>query len=165
MILDDIRSDPEWKNGDYERQPRGLTAAVQILLIMTSSPLQWHRTAPTRDEADRFLEDRRRARLASADANDFVYAFDASRNYDPSTTLERIRAPVLAINSADDVVNPPELGLMERLIARVRRGRFVLLPITAETRGHGTHSYPAVWKKHLESFLAELPESPVLSGR
>jgi homoserine O-acetyltransferase len=160
MILDDIRNDPEWKNGDYERQPRGLTAAIQILLIMTSSPLQWHRTAPNRDAADRFLEDQMRTRLASADANDFVYAFDASRNYDPSPALDRIRAPVLAINSADDLVNPPELGLMEKLISRVRRGRFVLLPITPETRGHGTHSYPAVWKRQLEAFLAELPESP-----
>jgi homoserine O-acetyltransferase len=165
MILDDIRSDPEWKNGDYERQPRGLTAAVQILLIMTSSPLQWHRTAPTRDEADRFLEDRLRARLASADANDFVYAFDASRNYDLAPALERIRVPVLAINSADDLVNPPELGLIERLITRVRRGRYVLLPVTPETRGHGTHSYPAIWQKHLAGFLQELGEPASLSQR
>jgi homoserine O-acetyltransferase/O-succinyltransferase len=164
MILDDIRTDPEWKDGNYERQPRGLVAAVQILLLMTSSPLQWHRAAPTRDAADRFLEEQMRTRLASADANDFVYAFDASRNYDPSPALERIRVPVLAINSADDLVNPPELGLMERLVTRVRRGRSVLLPITKETRGHGTHSYPAIWKEHLEVFLQELPDSPSPSG-
>jgi homoserine O-acetyltransferase/O-succinyltransferase len=160
MILDDIRTDPGYRDGDYETQPRGLAAAVQILLIMTSSPLQWLRAAPTRDAADRFLEEQMRLRLASADANDFVYAFDASRNYDPSSGLERIRVPVLAINSADDLVNPPELGLMDRLITRVRRGRFVLLPITNETRGHGTHSYPAIWQKHLEGFLQELPEPP-----
>jgi homoserine O-acetyltransferase/O-succinyltransferase len=160
MILDDIRTDPGYRDGDYETQPRGLAAAVQILLVMTSSPIQWLRAAPTRDAADRFLEEQMRTRLASADANDFVYAFDASRNYDPSPGLERIRVPVLAINSADDLVNPPELGLMDRLITRVRRGRFALLPITNETRGHGTHSYPAIWQKHLEGFLQELPEPP-----
>ncbi|HEY6064864.1 MAG TPA: alpha/beta fold hydrolase [Thermoanaerobaculia bacterium] len=165
MILDDIRTDPEWNGGNYERQPRGLAAAVQILILMTSSPLQWHKTAPTRDAADRFLEEQMRTRLASADANDFVYAFDASRNYDPSPSLERIRVPVLAINSADDLVNPPELGLMEHLIGRVRRGRFVLLPITPETRGHGTHSYPALWQEHLATFLQELPDSSSPSGR
>jgi homoserine O-acetyltransferase len=165
MILDDIRTDPEWHEGNYERQPRGLKAAVQILLLMTSSPLQWHGAAPTRDAADRFLEEQMRTRLASADANDVVYAFDASRNYDPSAALERIRVPVLAINSADDLVNPPELGLMERLMTRVRQGRYVLLPITKETRGHGTHSYPAIWQKYLEGFLQELPDSPSPSGR
>lgn len=156
MILDDIRNDPEWRGGNYDRQPRGLEKAVHILLLMTSSPLQWHRAAPTRDAADRFLDDQMRARLARADANDFLYAFDASRDYDPSPHLERIRAPVLAINSADDFVNPPELGLMERLIPRVRRARYVLIPIGPDTRGHGTHSFPALWLEHLRTFLNEL---------
>lgn len=157
MITDDIRGDPEWKNGDYQAQPKGLAAAVQILLVMTSSPLQWHKAAPTRDDADRFLAEQMKARLAGADANDFLYAFEASRDYDPSPSLERIAAPTVAINSADDVVNPPELGLMEKLIARVPRGRYVLLPTGPETRGHGTHSYPAVWQEHLKKFLSELP--------
>jgi homoserine O-acetyltransferase/O-succinyltransferase len=156
MIIDDIRGDPEWRNGDYERQPRGLTAAIQVLLFMVSSPIQWHKTAPTRDEADKFLEQQMKTRLASADANDMLYAFDASREYDPSPDLEKIQAPVLAINSADDEVNPPELGLMEKLISRVPKGRYVLIPTGPETRGHGTHSWPAVWQKYLKDFLEGL---------
>lgn len=156
MIIDDIRNDPEWRGGDYERQPRGLVAAVQVLLVMVSSPLRWHKAAPTRDEADRFLEREMARRLASADANDFLYAFEASRDYDPSGDLDKIRAAVLAINSADDQVNPPELGLMERLIARVRRGRYVLIPTGPETRGHGTHSYPVLWQEYLRPFLDAL---------
>jgi homoserine O-acetyltransferase len=157
MVNDDIRGDPEWKNGDYAAQPRGLTAAVQVLLFMVSSPLQWQKAAPTRDEADRFLAAQMRSRGSGADANDFLYAFEASRDYDPSPDLEKITTPVLAINSADDVVNPPELGLMEKLMPRVKRGRYVLIPTGPETRGHGTHSWPAVWQEHLKKLLAELP--------
>lgn len=156
MIADDIRGDPEWRSGDYERQPRGLTAAIQVLLFMVSSPLQWHKTAPTRDEADRFLDEQMKTRLASADANDMLYAFDASREYDPSADLAKIQAPVLAINSADDEVNPPELGLMEKLISRVPKGRYVLISTGPDTRGHGTHSWPALWQQYLKTFLEEL---------
>jgi homoserine O-acetyltransferase len=156
MIIDDIRGDPEWRDGNYEKQPRGLAAAVQVLLFMVSSPLQWQKSAPSRDAADTFFADQMRTRLASMDANDMLYAFDASREYDPSPDLEKIRAPVLAINSADDVVNPPELGLMERLISRVPRGRYVLIPTGPDTRGHGTHSWPALWQQHLKVFLEEL---------
>ena len=157
MVSDDIRGDPDWKNGDYAVQPRGLLAAVQVLLFMISSPWQWQKAGPTRDEADKFLADQVRSRSAGADANDFLYAFEASREYDPSTGLEKITAPVLAINSADDVVNPPELGLMEKLMPRVRRGRYILVPTGPETRGHGTHSWPVVWQEHLKKFLTELP--------
>jgi homoserine O-acetyltransferase len=156
MIIDDIRGDPEWRNGDYERQPRGLAAAIQVLLFMVSSPLRWHKAAPTRDAADRFLEEQMRTRVAPADANDLLFAVDASREYDPSGGLEKIEAPVLAINSADDVVNPPELGLMERLISRVPKGRYVLIPTGPGTRGHGTHSWPALWQQYLKVFLEEL---------
>ena len=156
MIIDDIRGDPEWRNGDYVSQPRGLKSAVQVLLFMVSSPYQWYKTAPSSEAADKFLEEQMRTRLATADANDMLYAFEASRNYDPSPNLEKIRAPVLAINSADDEVNPPELGLMEKLISRVPRGRYVLIPTGPETRGHGTHSWPAVWQKHLKKFLDEV---------
>ena len=159
MIIDDIRTDPEWRGGNYTRQPRGLAAAMQLLFVMTSSPLQQHRVAPTRDSADVWITEWQRERLATADANDFLYAFEASRNYDPSPELERIRAPVLAINSADDEVNPPELGLMERLMPRVKRGRYILLPISGQTRGHGTHTVAAVWKKHLAQFLTEVRSS------
>ncbi|MDQ6893043.1 MAG: alpha/beta fold hydrolase [Acidobacteriota bacterium] len=158
MISDDIRTDPAWKDGEYQTQPRGLAAAVQILLVMTSSPLQSHAAAATRDAADRLLADQMKARLNGADANDFLYAFEASRDYDPSGSLEEIQAPLLAINSADDVVNPPELGLMERLIPRVRNGRYLLIPTGPETRGHGTHSWPAVWADHLRKFLEDLPQ-------
>jgi homoserine O-acetyltransferase len=157
MVSDDIRGDPDWKNGDYTVEPRGLGAAIQVLLFMISEPYQWQKAAPTRDDADRFLAEQTRTRSAGADANDFLYAFEASREYDPSPDLEKITAPVLAINSADDVVNPPELGLMEKLMPRVKRGRYVLIPTGPETRGHGTHSWPALWKEHLKTFLAELP--------
>jgi homoserine O-acetyltransferase len=97
------------------------------------------------------------ARGAAVDANNFLYAFEASRDYDPSPDLEKITAPVLAINFADDEVNPPELGLMEKLMPRVRKGRYVLVPTSPETRGHTTHSWPAVWGEHLKKFLTELP--------
>ena len=156
MILDAIQGDPAWAGGDYKEQPReGLTAAVNILLMMTSSPLQWQKQAPTRDAADKFYEDRLKAQLARADANDMLYQFDSSREYNPAPELEKIKAPLVAINSADDLVNPPELGIMEREIKRVRRGRYVLIPISDETRGHGTHSLPAIWQKHLAALLAE----------
>lgn len=160
MISDDIRGDPEWNGGEYTRPPRGLAAALQILFMMTSSPLQQHRAAPTREAADRWITEWLRTRMGSVDANDFLYAFEASSDYDPSPGLERITAPLLAINSADDLVNPPELGLMEPLIRRVRRGRYVLVPTSGRTRGHGTHTVAAVWKPHLAAFLASLPRRP-----
>ena len=157
MISDSIRLDPEWKDGNYASSPvRGLTGALNILLWMTSSPLQWQKQAPTRDAADVFYTEQIRTRLPATDANDMLYQFESSSDYDPSPHLEKITAPLLAINSADDQVNPPELGLMEQLMPRVKRGRHVLLPITAETRGHGTHSLPAVWGEHLRTFLSSL---------
>jgi homoserine O-acetyltransferase len=158
MILDDIRNDPDWKNGDYVAQPRGLAAAVQILVVMTSAPLPWQLAAPTRDQADRFLADQLKTRLSGADANNFLYAFDASREYDPSVALEKISGPVLAMNSADDVINPPELKLMEKLMPRVRQGRYVLIPAGPDTHGHGTHSWPDFWQSYLEEFMDKLPE-------
>jgi homoserine O-acetyltransferase len=158
MIIDDIRGDPGWNNGDYTAQPRGLQAAIHILMLMTSSPIQWHRAASTRDEADQFLASQIQSRLAAADANDLLYAFEASREYDPSPLLGRIKAPVLAINSADDFVNPPELGLMEKLMPRVAQAEYVLIPTSEQTRGHGTHSWPALWQEHLKRFLERLGE-------
>jgi homoserine O-acetyltransferase len=157
MILDSIREDPDWRGGDYAAQPPGLRAALQTLFMMTSSPLSQHREAPTRDEADRYITAWLRDRLARTDANDFLLQMDASRDYDPSPWLERVEAPVLAINSADDLVNPPELGLMERLMPRVRHGRYVLIPVSEATRGHGSHSLPALWGGHLAAFLERLP--------
>jgi len=154
MILDDITTDPGYAGGDYVRQPRGLAAALQVLYLMGSAPLVQQRDAPTRDAADSLWERYLAAALPRYDANDVVYAFDASRDYDPSAALGRVRAQVLFINSADDVINPPELGLAERLIAQVPHGRFVLIPISDRTRGHGTHTAAAVWKPWVGPFIA-----------
>ena len=153
MVSDAIRNDPSWEGGNYREPPRGLTEAVDILLVMISAPLVWQRQAPTPEAADRFLAEQREARRSRLDANDMLYAFEASRDYDPEPRLESITAPLTAVNSADDFINPPELGILEREIRRVRNGRAVVLPITPATRGHGTHSYPAIWKDHLAELL------------
>jgi len=110
---------------------------------------------PTRQQADAFLDDFVKRETDTLDANDTLYAFDASRNYDPSPKLNQITAPVMFVNSADDQVNPPELGIAQQEIKKVKRGRFVLLPITDQTRGHGTHTLAAVWKQYLAELLAE----------
>jgi homoserine O-acetyltransferase len=155
MIIDSIRNDPEWNNGEYTKQPRGLVSAVHTLILMSSSPLQMQKQAPTRDQADRLFDEQVQTILARTDANDMLFQFDASHDYDPAPRLETIQAPLLAINSADDHINPPELGILEREIKRVKRGRFIVLPITDQTRGHGTHSLPAIWKEHLAALLKE----------
>jgi homoserine O-acetyltransferase len=156
MVIDSIKNDPEWNNGEYKQQPvRGLTSAIYTLLFMTSVPLQQYKQAPTREAADRLFDNAVRAQLARADANDMLYAFDASRDYDPDPKLESIKAPLVAVNSADDQVNPPELGILEREIKRVKRGRYVLIPISDKTRGHGTHSLPEMWKQYLAELLEE----------
>jgi homoserine O-acetyltransferase/O-succinyltransferase len=157
MIMDFIRDDPAYAEGEYRVQPPGLRDAIGMLYIMTSAPLVQQRSAPTRDAADASIRGYLARQSQAHDANDVIYAFDASRDYDPSPDLEKVTMPVLAINSADDFVNPPELGIMERLMPRVKRGRYVLLPITDHTRGHGTHSLPAVWKSDLAEFLIHLP--------
>jgi homoserine O-acetyltransferase len=155
MVIDSIRNDPEWHGGEYQSQPRGLRSAVYTLLFMVSSPLQWQRAAPTREAADRFFDEQVQARLKGVDANDMLYQFDASRDYDPGPDLEKIRAPLVAINSTDDQVNPPELGILEREVQRVKRGRAVVLPISDLTRGHGTHSLPALWQGYLKELLQQ----------
>jgi homoserine O-acetyltransferase/O-succinyltransferase len=157
MIMDSITHDPAWKGGEYTTEPHdGLVSAVNLLMMMTSSPLQWHKTAPTRDAADAWYEDQIKSRVAATDANDMLYQYNASREYDPSPRLEQITAPLLAINSADDVVNPPELGIVERLMPRVKRGRYVLIPTSEKTRGHGTHSLPSVWGEYVAEFIKDL---------
>jgi homoserine O-acetyltransferase/O-succinyltransferase len=156
IVSKSIREDPEWKNGEYTSPPRGLLAGITILWMMTSSPLQQHKAAPTRDSADAIINGYVDQRMRTTDANDFLYQYEASRDYDPSPHLEKIKAPVVAINSADDLVNPPELGLMEKLMPRVKRGKYVLIPISDRTRGHGTHSLPAIWKQHLIDLLKEV---------
>ena len=154
MIIDVIRNDPDYNNGEYTKQPRGLVAAIYLSMIAGNSPLQWQTRYPTAAASDKYVEDQLQTQLATADANDTVYRYDASRNYDPSPRLESITAPFLAINSADDFINPPELAIMEREIKRVKHGRFVLIPIDNQTRGHQTHSLPIVWKKYLAELLA-----------
>ena len=153
MMIDAIKNDPEWKNGDYETQPAGMTNAIHILIFMVSVPMQWQKTAPTRVEAETMLQSLVDRYRASNDANDMLYQFNASRLYNPAPHLEKIMAPLFAINSADDQVNPPELGVMEREIKRVKKGRYILLPITDQTRGHGTHSIPAIWGNYLAELL------------
>lgn len=156
MIIDDIKTDPDWKNGEYTAQPRGLRAALQLLFTAGSAPLVQQRLGSTRDSADAYITRWLDTRFAETDANDLLYQIDASRDYDPSAALDRITAPVLAINSADDFINPPELGLMERLIPRVNRARYVLIPTSERTRGHGTHTAAAVWKEYFGPFVAAL---------
>ncbi len=152
MIMDDIRNSPDFNNGDYTQQPHGLAAALQVLLIMTSAPVRMQREFPTREQADQSLENFIAGHMKTTDANDMLYAFDASRNYNPEPELGKITAPLTAINSADDTINPPELKILDQDIQRVKKGEYVLLPITDQTRGHGTHSWPAIW----QSYLAEL---------
>jgi homoserine O-acetyltransferase len=154
MVMDAIRNDPEWKGGDYSAEPQqALRTALDLLLIAGSAPLYMQKTLPTRDAADKYLDDYFKARSAGLDANDLMYAVNASRNYDPSPQLEKITAPVMYINSEDDFINPPELGMAEREIKKVKNARFVLIPISDETRGHGTHTRATVWKQYLAELL------------
>jgi homoserine O-acetyltransferase len=156
MAMDDIRLSPDYNGGEYASEPFGYTPAMQILSVMASSPLVLQKAGPTRDAADSAEVAMVQRRMATGDANDLIYQLDASRDYDPSADLERIVAPVLAINSADDAINPPELKIMEPLLARVKHVKFVLLPTTDQTRGHGTHTIAAVWKSYLAAFMASL---------
>ena len=157
MAMDDIRNSPDYNGGEYTSQPYGYTPAMQLLSLWATSPLVLQHAGPTRDKADSAEMAIVRSRMEKDDANDLIYQLDASRDYDPSADLERIVAPVLAINSADDAINPPELGTMEPLLKRVERVKFVLLPITDQTVGHGTHTKAVVWKNYLADFMASLP--------
>ena len=155
MMMDPIKNDPDWQNGEYKTQPiRGLTTAIYALIMMGSSPLQMQKQMPSKAAADSAFDATMKARLASTDANDLLYQVDASHDYNPQPKLETIRAKLLAVNSADDAVNPPELGIVEKEIKRVKNGRFVLLPISDETRGHGTHTIAAVWQRYLADLLS-----------
>jgi homoserine O-acetyltransferase len=154
MAIDLIKQDPQWQNGEYAKQPvLGMRGAISSLIFMTSAPLRWQIDAPTRDKAEKMLDNLVNRYLSSLDANDFIYQFDASRDYNPQPHLEKIKAPLTAINSADDQVNPPELGMMEKEIKRVAGGRYVLLPVSEATNGHGTHSLPAIWGVYLEELM------------
>jgi homoserine O-acetyltransferase len=155
MAMDAIRSDPEWTNGEYAAQPRGLRFALGLLAVVGPAPLVMQRNTPTREQADAALERNIESRMRTADANDLLYQIDSSRNYNPAPMLEKIIAPLVHINFADDFINPPELGIAEREIKKVKRGRFILLPIGEDTVGHGTHTRARAWKKYLEELLRE----------
>jgi len=155
MAVQAMEQDPQWLDGDYKSEPvQGLRTANEILFVMGSSPLQMQKQAPTRVAAEKYIDGYLK-RGAAPDANDLIYQLQASRNYDPSTHLDRITAPVLYINSADDFINPPELGIAETLAKKVPHCRFILIPISDATRGHGTHTVAAIWKDYLVQLLKE----------
>jgi homoserine O-acetyltransferase len=159
-IIDAIRGDPEWKDGEYRNQPRSLLLGAQMLLLVSRNPLLWQKAAPTLKQADDVFEKAAAALAARLDANDLLYAVESSFDYDPGPDLKKIRAPLLAVNSADDLINPPELGILEKEIKRVKRGRAVVIPLSTETIGHGTHTKAAVWKRYLEELLKESEARP-----
>ncbi|HEY7774942.1 MAG TPA: alpha/beta fold hydrolase [Kineobactrum sp.] len=154
MMIDAVTQDPAWQEGNYEEQPPGLKEAMYALIFMVSSPLQYQQMAPTRETAEALMDELVERYRSRIDANDLIYAFDASRFYNPAPHLDKILAPLIAINSADDQVNPPELGILERETARIPGASAVVLPITDMTRGHGTHSQPTIWGPYLAELLA-----------
>src|SRR5271170_4658123 len=154
MVIDGIRNDPEWKGGEYTSEPRAaMEISTDMLLIAGSAPLQMQKRFPTRDAADTYLETYRANIAKTFDANDFLYAVSASRNYDPSNDLEKITAPVMWINSGADFITPPELTMAEKESPRLKNGTFVLLPISDLTHGHGTHTWAIAWQSYLKQLL------------
>ena len=155
LVIDAIRNDPGWQGGDYNAQPVSLRTAAEMLWLMSSNPVLRQMEAPAlraTDEAlDKFVSDS----IKTSDANDVLYAIEASHDYDPGPNLEKIQAPLLAINSADDLINPPELGILEREVKRVRHGRAIVIPLTDKTRGHGSHTVAALWKDELVKLLKD----------
>src|SRR5437016_4447338 len=155
MIIDAIRNDPDWHGGDYARQPPSLRTAAEMLWFMSSSPVLRQKEAPTLARTDEVLDKFVDGIVKADDANDVLYALEASHDYDPGPNLEKIRAPLLAINSADDLINPPELGILEREIKRVPHGRAIVIPLSDKTHGHGSHTIASFCKDQLMSLLKE----------
>ena len=154
MVIDGIRDDPDWKNGEYNAQPRSaLDTAADMFFIAAGAAMEMQMRFPTRKATDAADEAARKRFLAAHDANDLLYAVNASWDYDPSARLGSITAPVMFVNSADDFINPPELGIAEREIKRVKKGRFVLIPVSDQTHGHGTHTWGSVWQLYLKELL------------
>ena len=154
LVMDAIRNDPEWLQGEYRSEPAGaLRTAAGLLLIAGSAPIQMQLALAHPGCRGSVPGEVHAARTADLDANDLLYQVNASRDYDPSPALEKIKAPLMQINSADDFINPPELGIAEREIKRVKNGRFVLLPASDQTHGHGTHTWAAVWQQYLAQLL------------
>jgi homoserine O-acetyltransferase len=154
VIIDAIRSDPDWRNGNYASQPPSLHTAAEMLYFMSSNPPLRQQQMPTLAKSDSALDSAVESLMKTSDANDMLYQLEASRDYDPGPDLEKIRVPLMAVNSADDLINPPELGILEREIKRVPKGQVIVVPLSPETRGHGTHTIATVWKQYLEELLA-----------
>jgi len=155
MVMDAIHHDPEWKGGEYREQPiHALRTAQDLLILAGSAPLPMQKSFPTRDAADKFLDDYFKSHLSSLDANDLLYQVNASRNYDPSPHLEKIIARVMWINSADDFINPPELGIAQQEAKHLKNGNFILIPASEQTHGHGSHTWAVLWKQQLADLLA-----------
>jgi homoserine O-acetyltransferase/O-succinyltransferase len=155
VVIDAIRNDPEWHNGEYTKQPPSARTAAEMLWLVSSNPIIRQRAAPTLSAADKEIDSYVANWIARNDVNDQLYALEASRDYDPGPGLEKIKAPLLAVNSEDDLVNPPELGILEREITRVPHGRAVVIPRSDKTAGHGTHTLAAVWRDYLKQLLDE----------
>jgi homoserine O-acetyltransferase len=153
IAIDAIRTDPEWQGGAYTTQPRGLRVAAGMLALVASNPVIRQAELPTLKAADAWLDSYVGTYVKTADANDVLFAMEASWDYDPAPGLPRIVAPLLAVNFADDLINPPELGILEREITRVPRGRAVTLPFSEKTRGHGSHTIAPLWKQYLSELL------------
>jgi homoserine O-acetyltransferase len=161
MVTEAITNDPAWMGGEYKSQPQaGLRTAVDFLIMAGTAPLVAQKAYPTRDAADTYLDTTTAHYLALLDANDFLYQVDASRDYDPSGKLGLIEAPVMWVNSADDFINPPELGIAEVKVKEIKHGTFVLIPIGPNTHGHGTHTWAAVWQDKLAELLKESGGAP-----
>jgi len=156
MAIQAIREDPAWDNGNYEREPmEGLRGAARIVVIAGSAPQQMQKAFPTRLQAEDYVR-RTVDRLAAGyDADDFIYQFDASRDYNPEPRLASIVVPVMWLNSADDFINPPELNIAQQLVGRIPHAKFVLIPASMQTYGHGTHTHAAVWESYLVELLRE----------
>jgi homoserine O-acetyltransferase len=159
MVIDAIRRDPEWQGGDYKTQPPALRLAAEMLLFMSSNPALHQQQSPTRAATDTRFDAYAETYIKTADANDVLYALEASQDYDPGPGLEKIQAPLLAVNSADDLINPPELGILEREIKRVPHSRAVVLPFSEKTRGHGSHTVATLWKQYLIELLHQTERS------
>lgn len=155
VVIDAIRGAPDWQNGDYQAEPYGLKIAAEEMYFMGSNPAIQSRAMPTLAKADEVLNAYVARFSTNYDANDVLYAVESSHDYDPAPGLEKITAPLLAINSADDLINPPDQGILEREIKRVKRGRAIILPETDQTVGHGSHTKAVLWKKYLVKFLKQ----------
>ena len=155
MVIDAIRNDPAWSDGDYKTQPPSLRTAAEMLWFMSSNPVVRQKDAPTLAKTDEVLDKFVEQIVKTDDANDVLYALEASHDYDPAPNLEKIQAPLLAINFADDLINPPELAILEREIKRVPHGRAIVIPFSDKTRGHGSHTLAALWKDQLADLLKE----------